>query len=164
MKHLKAPNCPFCNPDVAEATFAETKDFRAIYNISPILPGHSLIIPKYHNPSLLELNDEELCEMILFSRDVVQFLLKVFKTTAFNYTIQEGEEAGQSVPHLHLHLIPREDGDLPNPGDWYPELKKSESGVIDSHERERLTPQQMNKIVRHLRQQARELTNFTVPK
>lgn len=149
-------NCPFCNSEVSDATFAESENFRAIYNIAPILPGHSLIIPKWHIQSLMYLSDNELCEMMIFGRNVVAKLLAAFKAQAFNWTIQEGEEAGQTVPHLHLHLhlIPRKTKDLPQPGDWYPLLQNNINNhvdVIDSETRLRLTPEEIKKIVSHLK-------------
>jgi bis(5'-adenosyl)-triphosphatase len=149
--------CPFCNTNVYEAVFAESENFRAIYNIAPILPGHSLIIPKRHLQSLMDLSDSELCEMMIFGRNVVRILLRAFNAVALNWTIQEGEEAGQTVPHLHMHLIPREPNDLPRPGDWYPLLRKSQSEMIDSESRPQLSPHEMKEIVAHIKQVAREL-------
>ena len=156
MKEIISKDCPFCNPDRRRAQFAEAGNFLAIYNIAPILPGHSLIIPRWHVQSLMELDDDEICEMVLFSRNVVRLLQKVFGATGFNWTIQEGEEAGQTVPHLHLHLIPRMPGDLPRPGDWYPKLVESEEKIIDSEARPRLTPEQMDRIVSKIKEVASE--------
>lgn len=151
-------DCPFCDSHVFAGQFAESANFRAIYNIAPILPGHSLIIPKQHHSSLLGLHDDELGEMMVFSRQVVRTLLHTFGVKAFNWTIQEGDEAGQTVPHLHLHLIPREPGDLPEPGDWYPLLQASQTEVIDSGSRQRITPTQMEVIVQRIRQEALKST------
>lgn len=85
--------------------------------------------------------------MMTFSRNITKMLLELFKSSGFDWTIQEGEDAGQSVPHLHLHLIPRKSNDLPQPGDWYPLLRESESEIIDSRTRARLLPDEMNLIV-----------------
>jgi bis(5'-adenosyl)-triphosphatase len=157
--------CPFCEPKVQEAKFAESKNFIAIYNISPILPGHSLIIPKRHIASLMALDDSELCEMMIFSKNIVKILLRAFGVNAFNWTIQEGEEAGQTISHLHLHLIPRKQGDLPQPGDWYPRLRESQSNVIDSEERQRLLPQEMRRVVDKIKATAREINpSILLPK
>lgn len=147
---------PFDLKNAEDSVFAESANFAAIYNIAPILPGHSLIIPKRHVLSVLELSDSELAELMIFSKRVVEFLLKAFKADAFNWTIQDGEPAGQTVPHMHLHLIPRKEDDLPSPGDWYPLLKKAQTEVIDSDERVRLTSSQMRRIVSHLRKLIRE--------
>jgi len=90
--------------------------------------------------------------MMIFSRDTVKILLEVFEVSGFNWTIQEGEEAGQTVPHLHLHLIPRKPNDLPQPGDWYPLMRESESKIIDSGARPRLTIDEMKTIVSKIRE------------
>jgi len=151
MRHIVDPNCIFCEEVVKNVTFAECGDFRAIYNIAPILSGHSLIIPRYHISSLLELSDDEVTEMVKFSRVVVRNLVRIFGAQGFNWTIQEGAPAGQTVAHLHLHLIPRNDGDLPTPGDWYPRLLENESKAIDSEDRPRLTPDEMRRVTAHIR-------------
>lgn len=152
-------SCPFCNENVNRTQFAESEKFWAIYNRAPILPGHSLVIPKQHYQSIIELTDKELCEMMVFSRKALRILCKTFNVDAFNWTIQEGIAAGQTVPHLHLHLIPRKIGDLPEPGDWYPLLKRSDTEAVDSKSREQLTPEQMDSIVKKIRQVSIEVDN-----
>ena len=98
----------------------------------------------------MELSDAELCEMTIFARKTVKLLMKAFSLTAFNWTIQEGVEAGQTVPHLHLHLIPRAEKDLPQPGDWYPLLKESEEEIIDSEARPKHSHEEIVQIVEKL--------------
>lgn len=139
--------CPFCDIGVNSSLFAESDNFRALYNIVPILPGHSLIIPKKHITSVMEFTDSELSELMVFSRNVLTILIKVFKAEAFNWTIQEGAQAGQTISHLHLHLIPRKRNDLSNPGNWYPELLRSESERIESEPRRRLTEDETRDVV-----------------
>jgi bis(5'-adenosyl)-triphosphatase len=143
--------CPFCAPWADRATFAETPDFRALYNISPILPGHVLIVPKMHVTSLMELDENCLCGFFVFARSVTSFLQGVFHSTGFNWTIQSGEAAGQTVSHLHLHLIPRKSGDLQSPGDWYPAVRQSESVLLDDSKRARLNDKEIAQVVGHLR-------------
>ena len=157
MEKSQVENCPFCNPGVDETKFAESANFLAIYNAAPILPGHSLVIPRRHLNSLRDLTDSELCEMMIFSRSTVRILLETFGVGAFNWTIQDGEAAGQTVPHLHLHLIPRELNDLPHPGDWYPLLRKSQAEIIDSDSRPRLTSEDMKPIVTKIRETAAKM-------
>ncbi len=153
MKNSTVANCPFCEAGAEAAAFAELENFRAIYDISPILPGHSLVTPKWHVTSLMELSEAELGEMMAFSRAVLKTLLLAFQGQGFDWTIQEGKVAGQSVPHLHLHLLPRKAEDLPQPGDWYPVLMKSLNiDAIDSEKRPRLRREEMERIVRHLRE------------
>lgn len=157
MKETADTNCAFCHPHVQENHFARSENFLAVYNIAPILPGHSLIIPKWHVLSLMALSEQELCEMMLFSRKVVQVLMNVFGHTGFDWTIQEGIEAGQTIPHLHLHVIPRAQNDLPQPGDWYPRLKQSELEIIDSSARPKLSFDELQTIAAKLKEAAKEV-------
>lgn len=151
-------DCPFCEPNVLDSTFLESKFFRAMYNIAPILPGHSLVVPKRHITSIMDLDADESAEIIHFSKNVVRLLLKAFDASGFDWTIQEGNDAGQTVEHLHLHLIPRKPKDLPNPGDWYPMLMKAENPeMIDSQNRSRISASEMDGIIRHLKKVASEM-------
>ena len=136
--------CPFCAASPADISFMDSPRFRAIVNVAPFLPGHSLIIPKRHVESLLALSDEEVAEMVNLSRKAVARLTQVYASDGFDWTIQESEAAGQSVPHLHLHLIPRTRDDLPDPGDWYPRL-------IDDRNRVRLSHDEMKRLAQRLR-------------
>lgn len=147
---INLQKCPFCQKSTQEY-FMENQAFAAIYNIAPILPGHSLIIPKRHVESLFELSNEELSNFMKLGRDVAFLLSKVLDTDAFDWAIQEKEAAGQSVPHLHMHVVPRKIGDLKHPGDWYQEVEKSER--IDDP-RKRLTKLQLQEITEVLRKQA----------
>jgi bis(5'-adenosyl)-triphosphatase len=151
MDSRRLEDCRFCSESRLAAEFAASASFRAVCNLAPILPGHSLITPKHHIESLLELSDAELCELMIFSRSMVRLLLRAFNAEAFNWTIQEGAAAGQTVSHLHLHLIPRESGDLKRPGDWYPLLRQSEPQLLDSTSRNRLTPAEIKQIVSYFK-------------
>lgn len=143
--------CPFCAARIESHAFAADGEFLALHNIAPILPGHSLIVPRRHVESLLGLDDEELAAMMRFARDITRGLARAFAADGFDWTIQDGAAAGQTVPHLHLHVIPRHAGDLPNPGDWYPALKASEAAAIDSLIRPRLSEVEHTRVTERLR-------------
>lgn len=143
--------CPFCDLAILDSEFASSSNFRAVYNLAPILPGHSLIIPKKHVKSFMDLSEDHLHELVSFSRHTMRALLATFNVSGFNWTIQEGGEAGQTIPHLHVHLIPRQVNDLRQPGDWYPLLRQSESEIIDSEERTKLSRQDMRQIVQEIK-------------
>ncbi|MBN2487133.1 MAG: HIT family protein [Bacteroidales bacterium] len=145
-------NCPFCPPLAELTTFAETPCFRALYNIAPVLPGHSLVVPKEHIRSMLGLNENLLYEMVVFSRKIVQVLMKAFSCQSFDWTIQDGTEAGQTIEHLHLHIIPRHSNDLAAPGDWYPAMLQNETAIIDSALRQKINQAEMVKIVSFLKE------------
>jgi diadenosine tetraphosphate (Ap4A) HIT family hydrolase len=115
------------------------------------LPGHSLVLPRAHVQSLLDLADSDLAALVVFARRVTRLLARAFAADGFDWTIQEGRSAGQSVPHLHLHVIPRHSGDLPDPGDWYPALIANEAAAIDIAARPRLTPAEHARVTERLR-------------
>jgi bis(5'-adenosyl)-triphosphatase len=148
--------CPFCEPSIQDSVFVRSENFLAIYNLAPILPGHSLIIPNKHVQSVLDLNPGELTEMTLFARNVTTLLLKVFKTDAFNWSVQDKEAAGQTLAHLHMHIVLRYPGDLPYPGDWYPKIRQNFSEILDSASRQKHSIQEMKQIVDRLRKSADE--------
>ncbi len=138
-------NCPFCNYTIKNSIVAETENFMAIYNIAPILPGHCIIVPKMHIERIRELNDALYQEMMNFTRQFTNDLCKVFGSNDFNWSLQEGSHAGQTVNHLHLHIIIRNHGDMDNPGDWYQHLYAD--GKIDSEHRKRLNNKQIEDAV-----------------
>lgn len=148
----KLDGCVFCGDNISEAAFMESENFWVIYNHAPILPGHSLVIPKSHIESLLDLNANEVNEFVQLSLEAAKIILKVFKADSFNWTVQEKPAAGQTISHLHLHIFPRHDKDLPNPGDWYPLLKNAEMNeYIDSNKRQKLSRKQVVDIVKAIK-------------
>lgn len=149
-------NCPFCSPDIKASVFARSGNFVALYNRAPVFPGHSLVIPEHHVGSLLELGEAEAAEMISFSQKVTRLLLQVFNAEAFDWSVQDGVAAGQSIAHLHLHIVPRRTGDRPDPGDWYPEIAQNTAEILDSAFRPKIPPDELEQIVKKLREQARK--------
>ena len=142
-------NCPFCLKGAAES-YLESVHCRVIYNISPILPGHSLVIPKRHCESLFELSSAEITDLFLLATEATGYLLKLFNTKAFNMAIQEGTAAGQSQAHVHLHLVPRTPDDLPDPGAWYAELNR-DPDALDTFSRKRLSGEQLAEVTSRLK-------------
>lgn len=144
--------CPFCQPNVLKTTFAESENFRAIYNLAPILPGHVLIVPKQHVCRFLDLDEKFNIEMVVFSRKIIKVLMEAFKCNSFDWTIQEGSAAGQTIEHMHLHIIPRNNNDLPEPGEWYPAIIEKNPQLIDSFSRPKITDEKMEIIVHRLKE------------
>lgn len=81
----------------------------------PISPGHTLVIPKRHVGSFFEITTEEREAMLALLDDAKADLDRNFAPTGYNIGINDGPAAGQTVPHLHMHLIPRFAGDLKDP-------------------------------------------------
>lgn len=147
-------SCLFCRKETIEKSFCTSKQFSALYNIAPILPGHSLIITNKHYESLFELSDDELSKMMIFARKITAVLKSVFNCDGFDWTIQDGVSAGQTVPHLHLHIIPRKPLDMPESNEWYSKISKNESQLLDSDHRERLSDSEYNAITNILKEAA----------
>jgi bis(5'-adenosyl)-triphosphatase len=148
-KGIRRSNCEFCQESTSERAFSESANFYAIYNISPVVAGHSLIIPKDHVDSLMELPDVEYQELTVFAREVTATLLRAFQTKSFDWALQNGDSAGQSIPHLHLHVLPRRPADLPNPDAWLKSIPGMVQG-IDPGSRRRLSEDQQFLIGRWL--------------
>ncbi|GAA1378247.1 HIT family protein [Catellatospora chokoriensis] len=144
-------DCPFDAEAIRSSEFAGTDHFAAIYNVAPIVPGHSLVVPREHLTSLLDLDPSRQAGFFGFARHVTRFLLAEFSATGFDWIIQDGQDAGQTVCHLHLHVIPRWKGDLPEPGDWYTRLRlplgETGNGPVDSRARTRLSEEKLQTVV-----------------
>lgn len=104
--------CPFCDPEVLNRQkFYEDDLVIALYTHKPIFPGHCLIIPKRHITRFEETTDPEFTHMGAAIRKVNQAVMQVFGTYPYLLLQKNGYEVGQSVPHIHIHYIPRKTGD-----------------------------------------------------
>jgi ATP adenylyltransferase len=108
-------DCIFCN---LEPSRIEDRNefFVAIKDLYPVTEGHTLIIPSRHVSSFFELPREEELAMLDMLSAQKKHLSQLDKTiTGFNVGINDGEDAGQTVMHCHIHLIPRRKGDMESP-------------------------------------------------
>lgn len=87
-----------------------------LVNIKPLLPGHVLVCPTRCVPRVSLLSSEETVDLFLSVKRISQAIERVFKATSLNIAIQDGVDAGQSVPHVHVHIIPRQPDDLKSQG------------------------------------------------
>jgi diadenosine tetraphosphate (Ap4A) HIT family hydrolase len=81
----------------------------------PISPGHTLVIPRRHVGSFFDLSAEERQALMALLDSAKQSLDAVYRPDAYNIGINDGPAAGQTVPHVHVHLIPRYEGDRDDP-------------------------------------------------
>ena len=102
--------CPFCDPD---GILFENELSYSIYDSFPVSRGHTLIIPKRHLGSFFDLDKEELAACYDMIRRVKEHIDSRFCPDAYNIGINVGRSAGQSIMHVHIHLIPRYRGDVP---------------------------------------------------
>jgi diadenosine tetraphosphate (Ap4A) HIT family hydrolase len=106
--------CPFCA--VADKPiYLENEVALAIPDAFPVAPGHTLVVPKPHVVSIFDLSDEEQAAVWKLVAQVRAKLWHDLNPDAFNIGINDGRAAGQTVPHGHVHVIPRHQGDSPDP-------------------------------------------------
>jgi len=110
--------CIFCQiveDDISKRVILENDMALVIRDGFPISPGHSLIIPKRHTTSFFETSKEEQVALLDLIRQAKSAIEQEFSPDAFNIGINDGPAAGQTVSHLHIHLIPRYQGDIADP-------------------------------------------------
>ena len=119
---MRDDNCIFCkiaNGEIPSATLYEDEDFRVILDLGPAAKGHALILPKEHAANLFELPDEIAAKALVVAKKVGTKLYQGLGADGFNVVQNNGEVAGQTVFHFHMHLIPRYKDDTVNVG-WKP--------------------------------------------
>ena len=107
-------NCIFCkiaNGEIPSRTVYEDEDFRAILDLSPATQGHTLILPKEHAANLLELPEDTAAKVLPVAQKIAAQLKEKLGWDGLNLIQNNGETAGQTVMHFHLHIIPRYRGD-----------------------------------------------------
>ena len=107
-------SCPFCMLP-SERVIDRCPSGVVIRDGFPISPGHTLIIPNRHVGSFFELEGDERIELLALLDKAKIILDAEFKPQGYNIGINDGPAAGQTVPHLHIHLIPRYTNDRPDP-------------------------------------------------
>ena len=103
-------DCIFCkiaNGEIPSATVYEDKDFRVIMDISPASEGHMIILPKEHAANVFELSDEIASKIYVLAKKLAKALKEELDCDGINILQNNGEAAGQTVFHLHMHVIPR---------------------------------------------------------
>lgn len=108
----------------SDQVFYKTTHSAAFVNLRPIVPGHVLVMPHRIVPLMSDLTEEEYIDLWITVR-TAQKALKQYYTSceAFNVAVQDGEAAGQSVPHVHVHILPRTAGDYERNDDIYQDIQ-----------------------------------------
>ena len=109
-----SPRCPFCSLP-AERLIQQSEFAFVTRDGFPISPGHTLIILKRHVASFFEVTEGERNDLMTLLAAARDDLDREFHPAGYNIGINEGAAAGQTVPHLHIHLIPRYEGDRDDP-------------------------------------------------
>ena len=111
---MSADNCIFCKilaDEIPSAVVYEDDLFRAILDVNPAATGHVIILPKKHAANLFELPDEEASKILIVARKIAGALMETYHCDGVNILQNNGEASGQTVFHLHVHVIPRFEGD-----------------------------------------------------
>ena len=109
---MKDENCIFCkiaNGEIPSNTLYEDERYRVILDLGPATKGHALIRPKEHYADLYELPEESCGEVLKIAKKMAVRMKEKLGCTGLNLVQNNGESAGQTVRHFHVHLIPRYD-------------------------------------------------------
>ena len=110
----QSTECPFCTIADESVVLTSEQAF-AIHDGYPVSPGHTLVIPRQHVATLFELPRHEQLALWDLVERVRERLVEEHHPDGFNIGLNDGIAAGQTVPHVHIHVIPRYDGDVPDP-------------------------------------------------
>lgn len=116
---MKDENCIFCKilaGEIPSTAVYEDDDFKAILDVNPAARGHVIILPKNHAANIYELPDEDASKIMLVAKKIATAIEKAYHCDGVNILQNNGEAAGQTVFHLHVHVIPRFKGDTVNIG------------------------------------------------
>lgn len=103
-------NCVFCKiakGEIPSATLYEDEEFRVILDLGPANKGHALILPKAHYENLYDLPDEMAAHAMILAKKIATKMKGILNCDGYNLVQNNGEAAGQTVFHFHMHLIPR---------------------------------------------------------
>ena len=106
--------CPFCLIEPARLV-ASSEAAIAIRDAYPITEGHTLVLPRIHVKSIFELSALQQGALWALVAEVRQSLAREMSVGDFNIGVNDGPAAGQTVEHAHVHVIPRREGDVPDP-------------------------------------------------
>ena len=109
--------CLFCDKENKDQhrIIAENELAYARWDNIPVSNGHAEVIPKRHVESFFDLKDDEVLALYRLAQQTKEVISEKYSPDGFNIGINDGEAAGRSVHHLHIHLIPRYKGDIENP-------------------------------------------------
>ena len=119
---MKKDDCIFCRiaaGEIPSATVYEDDDFRAILDLGPAAKGHTLVIPKNHSDNLLSVEPDTAAKALKVISKTANAIKEALGCDGINVVQNNGEAAGQTVMHLHFHIIPRYKNDSVNIG-WQP--------------------------------------------
>jgi len=111
---MHRPGCPFCSPP-AGRVIAENEHALCFPDGFPLAEGHTLVVPRRHVASLFDLGEQEQAAVWRLVAETRNGLRAAGEVHGVNIGLNDGHAAGQTVEHAHVHLIPRREGDVPDP-------------------------------------------------
>lgn len=109
------PDCVFCERIAAGNASAGSDLAVAFPDAYPVSPGHTLLVPRRHEPGYFALEPDEQRALWSLAAEVRSRLEREHQPAGYNVGVNVGEAGGQTVPHVHLHVIPRYEGDVEDP-------------------------------------------------
>lgn len=103
--------CKIANGEIPSNTIYEDDNFRVILDNGPATKGHALVLPKAHYSNLFEMPEEAAADAMKVAKKVAALLKEKLNCDGLNLVQNNGETAGQTVMHFHLHVIPRYEND-----------------------------------------------------
>jgi bis(5'-adenosyl)-triphosphatase len=104
--------------------FFRSKLSLGLVNLKPVVPGHILVIPKRLSLRYADLRPDEVADLWITAQTIGKRLEAHYKCSSLTFVIQDGHEAGQTVNHVHVHIMPRRKGDFDRNDDIYREIEK----------------------------------------
>lgn len=117
--------CKIANGEIPSSTIYEDNEFRVILDVSPATKGHALILPKKHMANIFEIDQDTAGKVFQLAAKISEAMKKALNCDGLNVVQNNGELAGQTVFHFHMHLIPRYSGDGQNIN-WVPKTSEDE--------------------------------------
>ncbi|XP_029539430.1 bis(5'-adenosyl)-triphosphatase [Oncorhynchus nerka] len=136
----------------ASAVFLQTELSFALVNRKPVVPGHVLVCPLRPVERFRDLHPDEVADLFTTTQRVADLVEKHFQVSSLTIAIQDGPEAGQTVKHVHVHVLPRKAGDFERNDNVYDELQKHDRESEDVPSRWR-TEEEMAAEASDLRKQ-----------
>lgn len=135
-------DCIFCKiaaGEIPSATIYEDEDFRVILDLGPATKGHALILPKQHFADITQMPEVLTAKAFVLAKKIVTYMKGALPSDGYNIVQNNGEAAGQTVFHFHIHLIPRYTNDHAGvgwkPGElsdaWKEEILEKSKGLRD---------------------------------
>ncbi|MEW6736558.1 MAG: HIT family protein [Acidobacteriota bacterium] len=116
-------SCPFC--DLSDRIVIESQLWVGIEDAFPVNVGHSLLIPRRHFASFRDITSEEFIDLYSIMQVAIKRFDNMYQPTGYNFGVNDGAVAGQTVFHVHFHIIPRYSGDTENPRGGVRKVKTS---------------------------------------